>query len=85
MLADVSSESETASTTDRLWAGGIKDTKLRFSVERALTQGHRLIAPQVVLTTMREFLLLRDEDDGLDDGENDLDLLICALLGWPRT
>ena len=81
MLADVSSELETASTTDRRWVDRIRDTRLRFSVERALAQGHRLIAPQVVLAAMREFLLLRDEDDGLDDGENDLDLLICALLG----
>lgn len=81
MLADVSSELETSSTTDQRWAAGIRDARLRFSVESALAQGYRLIAPQVVLASMREFLLLRDEADGSDIGDNDLDLLICALLG----
>lgn len=81
MLTDVSSELDTASTVDQRWAAGIGNTRLRLSVKLALSQGYRLIAPQVVLASMREFLLVRDENDGLDTGEDNLDLLICALLG----
>lgn len=81
MLADVSSELETPASVDERWAANIRDRRLRDSLHLAISKGYRLVAPQVVLASIREFLLVRAEEDGLDTGHDDLDLLICALLG----